>query len=897
MKTKYLLIIGIILMLNLVIAQNIKDYDKSNDKITIEDRFNKRLADFQLIYNSYSCSDKCVAIIKANINSEKSNILEKLTFKDIKKSRNKYIDYDIYIKEKTEFVIYNPSKKYSGDIYLKITGSKKWDEVIDWIPTFYGVDINEWAIWGNNYTYDIYPTTTINVSLWDAIITQTASGFAYINQTADTKIVSKAVASVGESGSTSLNSTNFTDYKNIQELGVRVNIYDGSPTATAIFRVFGNLILDSSAGKVDDSYWRLVRNGSNFEVYNDGVYNSTITPTSSRISLFLASTAGAGYNQYGELYIINYTYTNQTMSITQNTPTNNQILYHLENVTFNITSNETVDNLVNISLYIDNVLNETISISGGTNETIFTRNLSAIPLGTHNWSVRVCNDGVNCKNSSVYDFILSPFKENSQSFNSNTLSGNLETFTINITSPSVNSAILVYNNTNYSATSIDSLGSNIYIISTNFVTPTVTAQTNKTFYWTINVNGSQANSTSNNQSLNIFAIDDCSSYTNLILNYTIFDEINKSLITDANNPLTNTEVNIYSSDYLTLVATYNGSSSANNTRICLQNNLNDTIYYLDVITQYSGSSNYVPKFNYVQRQLLNASNIPLNIPLYTLLLVNSTEFTVTFKDDNFIKKPEVLVDVSRKYIDEGLFRSVEVAQTDGNGQTLIHLQLSDTIYTLTFKYLGEVLAIQDSVIAKCQNPLISQCEINVNQFASTVDIADFNYINGIALTQSINYSTNTITAMFVSQSGVNTVSLNVSRFDRFGNTTICSDILTSSSGTLNCIIPDTFGNSTVVSEIYSDGDLVSVNTYSLRDTNPDTTGSTIILAIMIIITLSMLFITDIRGILLGCFLGLILSGALLYVNQGNLFSIGSSISWLITVGVIILWKINKKEDG
>lgn len=74
------------------------------------------------------------------------------------------------------------------------------------------------------------------------------------------------------------------------------------------------------------------------------------------------------------------------------------------------------------------------------------------------------------------------FVENSQTFNSNTQSGNLETFIINITTDNLftlNSSILRYNNTNYNATSINSLGNGNYIISTSLIVPNVTASSNK----------------------------------------------------------------------------------------------------------------------------------------------------------------------------------------------------------------------------------------------------------------------------------------------------------------------------------------------------------------------------------------------------------------------------------
>jgi hypothetical protein len=57
------------------------------------------------------------------------------------------------------------------------------------------------------------------------------------------------------------------------------------------------------------------------------------------------------------------------------------------------------------------------------------------------------------------------------------------------------------------------------------------------------------------------------------------------------------------------------------------------------------------------------------------------------------KKGNVLVTVNRKYLDDGFFRTVEVAKTDSLGETIIHLQAITTIYTFIFSYEGETWKI------------------------------------------------------------------------------------------------------------------------------------------------------------------------------------------------------------
>lgn len=61
-----------------------KTYNSINKIISISDSESKPLADFQLIYNTFSCSDNCFAIIKATIKQRSSDVLTKIDFQDIK---------------------------------------------------------------------------------------------------------------------------------------------------------------------------------------------------------------------------------------------------------------------------------------------------------------------------------------------------------------------------------------------------------------------------------------------------------------------------------------------------------------------------------------------------------------------------------------------------------------------------------------------------------------------------------------------------------------------------------------------------------------------------------------------------------------------------------------------
>lgn len=514
-------------------------------------------------------------------------------------------------------------------------------------------------------------------------------------------------------------------------------------------------------------------------------------------------------------------------------------------------------------------------------------------------------NGVNGINGSIsFNHLINDgLDEISQTFNNQTLTGSIETFKINLGYDYLDyyniNVILNYNNTNYPTTPSGSAGNQIFTSTINI--PNLTTQTNKTFYYIINLTNSTGsylfNSSSNNQSIYTIGIDNCGTYKTLLLNYTMYDEDNQTVISNSNNPTTNINLNIYASDYQTLMATYSLNSNSNNTKVCLQSNLTNTsAYYIDVITQYNGGSAYVSKFYNIQKYLLTNSTIPIQIPLYSLLSVNSKTFNLIYKDSNFNLYPNVLVLVNRKYINTGTFQTVEIAKTGSDGTTTIHLREYDTLYNLNFMQYGVLLSSLSNVIAQCQSDALGTCNIDTNSFNSNVNPNDFTYVNGVNLNEVYDKNSKTITANFISNSGTQNINLTVSESDVLGNSTICSSSVLSTSGSLNCVIPPSFGNTIILSQVYSNGILIDSRTMNLI-TPKDTTGSYVILAIMFVITLSLLFITDVRGILLGCFLGLILSGTLIWINQGDIFSTGSAIGFLIVAGAIIIWKINKKEES
>lgn len=524
-------------------------------------------------------------------------------------------------------------------------------------------------------------------------------------------------------------------------------------------------------------------------------------------------------------------------------------------------------------------------------------NYSVVNFTTTNRLIYYSNDSFNNIGNFTIDWTYNIF-QNNVSYNRNTVSGAEESFRINLTTGSLLDNLQInYSGVYYPANSLISYGNNNYVGIFNLIMPQITTQQNKTFNFIATMNGTDYSTNINNQTINPFLIDNCTTFTNLILNYTLKDEDTQNIISDSFNTSTKVSLTVYNIDYQTIVGNISFQSTKNNTRVCL-GDIGNNNYYIDVITEYDGGNDYITEFNNIQKQLINSTINTLNIDLFDLLASRSQEFLITFKDSNFLPADNVLVDVTRKYVDEGVFKSVEVAKTDAQGQTLTHLVLGDVIYTFVFKRNGEILAVLDNVLAKCNNIAIGDCQISTNAFSTSIPTQDFNFVNNLSVHESFDRSTRTITLIFTTLSGTGTVVLNVSKFDRFGNNTICSESLLSSSGTLNCVIPNSFGNSSIISQVFFNGLPVSFNSYTLQQSLNESDGNSniIFLAIVIVVTLPLLFIRDIRGIMLGVFIGIFLIGTLLLINQGNLFSSVSALVYIIIAGIIILWKINSKEE-
>ena len=480
-----------------------------------------------------------------------------------------------------------------------------------------------------------------------------------------------------------------------------------------------------------------------------------------------------------------------------------------------------------------------------------------------------------------------------------------QTYSINVSYDNLSyssiTGYLNFNNSQYITTSSGS-GEN-KIFSNTLVVPAVNANINKTIYWTFvlaNSTGSLNITTlSSNQTIRPFVLDDCSSGTTLILNYTLRDEDTQTFLTTPTNTTVEVSVLISSLDNSVTKSFNLTKTNTNPVKVCVDSNIFATdAFRLDTIASYFATDR-VKEFHHMQNVTLNSTNILQQITLFDLLTTESQSFLISLKDANFLPSAGALIDITRKYISEGVFKSVEVPKTDANGQTIAHLVLEDAVYSILVKKEGVLLATFENIIAVCQDVSTGQCTLNLNLLSSSTSPRDWRTEGGLTYAISTNYNSKVITLTYTStDSSPKTVFINATKFDTLGNTTICSDTLTSTSGTLTCTVPATFGNTTVKTNIYVNGNYLTTKIDTFGENPNEIFGYTgIVLLVVMFGMLPFFFIASPIGMIIAAMMSIIAAAILNIYTGGGIIGVGSTALWFVVAGLIILWKIVKEGSG
>lgn len=579
---------------------------------------------------------------------------------------------------------------------------------------------------------------------------------------------------------------------------------------------------------------------------------------------------GCGYNK---LYEESITWTDALFPKNASLLINNTEIW---NHTGELNSTNSPQKTSNLASVINNYISTTTAISG----------YYLIPFIFHSDAAGILEYSSLIFNNSGYLGV--------ETYNSEVLESSSETFTINVTYDSYNygdtiSSTFYYNGTGYTPTKIGS-GNNItYLV--EITTPEVAADINISFYWELLGFGNDQNSTSKNQTVQSISIDDCSVYSNSIFNITAKDE---ELLTILSNSTKEIAINLYSSDRSNSVFNLSGEYLNNPTEICLNHNLTSEVNYsLDVLIKYS-SSGYADEYYNIVNLILSSDLVTQAISLYNLNSSDSTEFQLTFTGNDFLPVEDALIYVERKYISEDVFKTVELPKTDSNGQTILHLVRNDVIYNIIVIKDSEVLGRFTNLIAFCDDYTIGSCKVPLNALDQDTNVFDYDEELGILFENGplYNDTTKDVSFSFSSVDGtMKTVSISAERSDVFGNTSICTNTLTSVSGTVSCNVGN-ISDSTLIISISVDGEILIISPVVLDDDGFGTMGYVggFVLTLILILILG----NTKEGLLVALLIGYIIAVASSMLI-GGIIGVGTAGIWLIVLTVLGLYLTNRNK--
>lgn len=642
----------------------------------------------------------------------------------------------------------------------------------------------------------------------------------------------------------------------------------------------------------------------NISLYLDNILNQTLNGTGDNNLTFNQTLSlGDGNHEYN--FSVEDGFNPRQFSLNQH------ILIDSIEPDVNITFPPTIIEFAKVddSLVVNYTVNDTNLDScvlkyGGVNTTLTCGVNTTINVDTVNNSVTVtANDTIGNENNSTIGFSFSLLEINASNFQDNVLEGSTNEFRANVTFNDTDftsiSANIFYNGTSNSGTK--SAGTHNLEFSANISAALVDAENNVSFYWEIKLTNSSGttpfNLTIGNQSVLAIGSDTCGVFTVLFINYSLVDEgtqvgLNASL----HNTSVEFDLQMFALDSNDPILNVSGNFSENNNpQICLENDLGTGSFRIDLLTTYGGDG-FTEEAHHIQNATITNSSLPQNIGLFDLDDNDNTDFLINFKDASYLLVENALINIQRKYVSEGAFKVVEIQKTDENGNAVGHFDVDGIIYSIIVTKFGEILGTFTNIAVICDDSVIGDCKILLkasNEINPLDNLEDFENI-----TFGLNFddTARTITLDFIVKDGTTkTVSINSTNYDRFGNDTVCSTQLTSSSGTMICNIPLSFGNATVITEVFVDGNIVVQKVYSI-DPNVfaqfgDDMGALVIIMMM---TIPFMVITSTIGFLIAIAIGLIMATLLMLFSANTLLGVGSSIVWLLIAIGILIYKISKR---
>ena len=453
------------------------------------------------------------------------------------------------------------------------------------------------------------------------------------------------------------------------------------------------------------------------------------------------------------------------------------------------------------------------------------------------------------------------------------------------------SAILYYNGANYS-TSIN-YNDGDYEVSATLSAPAVIEDTNYTFGFYLTIDGAIYDPQQSNQTVLNANFGVCGGDTNdTILTLNLVDEDSQeSIMGDIE---IGGEIKSVSSEEIigTIYVLFNNT---NNATLCFSPPAAYDLYYMDAEIRYT-SDEYSSELYFIQNA--DITDDLGNLTLYSLNESQTTKFKVTYQDSTYNFVEGAIIQLQRKYMSEGIYKTVEAPLTSNEGVSILHINLDSILYRATIVKDGVVLDEFDNLVFRCQSELTGECEhkllgdIDSDNEVNLDNIRDFYYTEPVLINNSVSIS------FSIPSGSPSIVNIILEQRDEFGNKTLCNKTIASSAGSMSCDYSESLSNSYIDFIIYKNGEAIAKKSYIVHPEDYlDWLGNNYIFIFVLLLSLVGMALTSPEWIIINGIVTMVISGGL-YLARGLDFVVGlGSFIWLVIAAIILISKMSKQEDN
>lgn len=475
---------------------------------------------------------------------------------------------------------------------------------------------------------------------------------------------------------------------------------------------------------------------------------------------------------------------------------------------------------------------------------------------------------------------------------------------VNQTNINTTTANIYFNNTYYTPDSSDNSAQNFSYFNYTFVAPDGFGNSTGNefeYLWNFTIEGIITNENTSSDNFTVFSIeiDNCTSFETLLLNFSLYDEETAELINGSLGSTIEIDLTLSVGDQEWTYSEINNGSF----EVCHaipDGVINNTNYTVDYVVGFS-STDRVHEFFYLDNGTLVNGEDMLNsltnrtLGLYDLATADSTSFLFNFFDEDGLPVENSIVHVFRKYVGEGIFREVERAKQDENGDTTVHLVEEDVIYFFAISLNGKVLFTSSTYTALCQAlPCTIQLEASGDfQQFDDEDIWDLVANGSYSLVMSSLTRQVNLTYLFDDSA---TANLTIYEYDSDGEySSVTSGIDTGLSGEISLTVPMSVGNKSFFASIYKDNSFIRSVWVDLEQDAGFYFGNTLalFLGFLIILCFALMAASEGGGTIIWALAGMLITSALGLVDYRTPLGVNLLI-YFICVGGIILWKLAKK---